>query len=163
MIRPLRTLTTAAALSLLTFQLTGCGASSTFERCIPPEATAAGGSELAGTYRGKHDADGVSLTLSLTPGHNGGDLTVENWPTGDYYRAELGATFKGSGTWEIDTPSNPKDHPLVHLYFTQPHDWLSGDTVDRLSVAMDSTGTVLYENSDPDTCPDFRLDLTKTS
>lgn len=158
MTRTLRALAAAATLCLLAFELTGCGSAT--GRCIPPEASAADGSDLAGTYRGKHAAKDVRLTLAPTAGRNGGTLTVENWPTGDYYRSELGDTFKGAGTWDVDTRSNA-GHPLVHLSFTAPHDWMSGDTIDRLSVAMDTTRTVLYENADPDICPDCRLDLAK--
>ncbi|MEU9096184.1 hypothetical protein [Streptomyces sp. NPDC048361] len=115
-----------------------------------------GTGDLAGTYRGVYEARGAVLTLSSVPGWSGGTLTVEGWPTGSTYRAELGKTFKGSGTWELDAGS--QGGPLVRLSFTQPHDWISGDTVDRLAIAADSSRTVLYENSDPDTCPDFRLD-----
>jgi hypothetical protein len=158
-IRSLRLVALAVASPLLTLGLTACGASGGLGRCIPAGDAAVGAGGLVGTYRGVHDADGVSLTLSLTPGRNGGTLTVDNWPTGTYYRAELGKSFKGSGTWEVDAPSGPQGRPLVHLSFTQPHDWMSGDTVDRLAVASDSTRTVLYEDSDPNTCPDFRLDL----
>ncbi|MFD7334680.1 hypothetical protein ACFV98_01580 [Streptomyces violascens] len=157
--RSLRGLAIAVVLPLSAFGITGCGASGVLDRCVPAGGAAVGANELVGTYRGVHDAAGARLTLSLGPGQHGGTLTVDDWPTGTYYRAELGKTFKGSGTWVVDTRS--QGHPLVRLSFTQPHDWLPGDTVDRLTVAADSTRTVLYEDSDPDTCPDFRLDLAR--
>ncbi|MFG2722540.1 hypothetical protein ACGFW5_30230 [Streptomyces sp. NPDC048416] len=148
----------AAAFVLLMAGLTGCGASSPLGHCLPGGAPGVKAADLAGTYQGRHEAKGTAMTLVPVPDRNGGTMTVENWPTGDHYRAELGDTFKGSGTWEVDEPMSTQHGPLVHLYFTRPHDWMSGDTVDLLTVAGDSTRTVLYEDADPDICPDFRLD-----
>ncbi|WP_329118729.1 hypothetical protein [Streptomyces sp. NBC_01353] len=51
-------------------------------------------------------------------------------------------------------------HPGLH--FEKPEGILRGDTVDLLTIVADSERTVIYENDDPDTCPDFRLDLKKS-
>ncbi|MFE7431214.1 hypothetical protein [Streptomyces sp. NPDC057545] len=117
--------------------------------------------DLAGTFEGVRDAKGVRLTLTTAPGQAGGTLAVRNWPTGDYYRAELGETFDGSGTWEIDRPTTSDASPLLRLHFDKPRDMLRGDTVDLLAIAVDSDRAVIYKNDDPDTCPSFRLDLKK--
>ncbi|MEV3992068.1 hypothetical protein AB0J57_24460 [Streptomyces sp. NPDC049837] len=151
---------TTAALAVLTAMLSACG-SDTFERCVPKESAAASSADLSGTYEGRRDAEGVRLTLATAPNQSGGTLSAENWPTGDYYWEELGDTFDGSGTWEIDPPSGPDESPMLRLHFDKPKDMLRGDTVDLLTIAADSERTVIYKNADPDTCPSFRLDLKK--
>jgi hypothetical protein len=153
-----RVVAVVTALVVLAGTLSACGADA-FERCVPEESAEAGGADLAGTYEGKRDAEGVRLTLTTVPRQSGGTLSVENWPTGDYYREELGETFDGSGTWEIDPPSGPEKSPLLRLHFDKPKALLRGDTVDLLTIAVDSKRTVVYKNDDPDTCPSFRLDL----
>ncbi|MFJ3173857.1 hypothetical protein ACIPJK_24170 [Streptomyces roseus] len=73
-------------------------------------------------------------------------------------RSELGPSFSTSGTWELTRPSGSAQHPLLRLYFDPPKpDLPTPDTIDLLSVGIDAKRTFLYDNADPDTCPDFRL------
>ncbi|MFB7372621.1 hypothetical protein ACFC0D_22550 [Streptomyces sp. NPDC056222] len=148
------------ALVVLGGTVSGCG-SDLFERCVPEESSAASSADLTGTFEGELDADGARLTLTTAPGQAGGTLTAENWPTGDRHLAELGDTFDGSGTWEVDRQSDPDDIPRLRLYFEKPEGILRGDTVDLLTITADSERTVVYKHDDPDTCPDFVLELKK--
>ncbi|MEF2529407.1 MULTISPECIES: hypothetical protein [Streptomyces] len=153
----------ATALFLLTWPLTACGVSGgdgLFERCVPEEATRANTAELEGSYEGSQEAKGTRLTLTARPGRSGGTLTVENWPTGDSFRDELGPSFSGTGTWEIDHPSGSAKHPLLRLQFDPPKpDMPTPHTIDLLSIGIDAKRTFIYDNKDPDTCPHFRLQL----
>ncbi|MFD3695655.1 hypothetical protein ACFWUZ_05775 [Streptomyces sp. NPDC058646] len=147
-----------AALAVLAGSLTACG-SGAFERCVP-QASTASAAELAGSYEGSLDAEGVRLTLTAAPGQNrGGTLTVENWPTGGFHTSEPGRAFTGSGTWEIDTGRATKGRSLLRLHFEEPELLLPGDVLDTLSIGIDSERTFLYDDFDPDVCPDFRLKL----
>ncbi|GAA4909138.1 hypothetical protein ACFPM3_12075 [Streptomyces coeruleoprunus] len=148
------------ALGLLSTTLTACGTDA-FERCVPEESASAAAAGIDGTYEGVRDAEGVRLTLTNGSGKAGNTLTVENWPTGDYYRDELGETFDGSGTWEIDRSTASEQSPLLRLHFDKPKPLLRGDTIDLLTITSDDKRVVLYDNTDPDTCPSFRLDLEK--
>lgn len=150
-----RALGSVAALVVLAATLTACG-SDTFERCVPVAAKSATPGELIGRYEGAHEADGVRLTLS-----SGGAMRAEKWPTGDYHRAELGTTFNGTGTWEIEPATASNDRALLRLHFTKPTLFLKGDTLDKLTIGIDGTRTDLYEDFDPDVCPDFRLQRRK--
>ncbi|MEU9377903.1 hypothetical protein AB0D94_29660 [Streptomyces sp. NPDC048255] len=151
----------AAALAVLVGSLTACG-SDTFERCVPEESTTAGAAQLAGTYEGSLKAEGVRLTLTADPGgKGGGTLSAENWPTGGFHRAELGEAFSGSGTWEVESGQSPNGRSLLRLHFEKPQLFLPGDTLDKLSIGIDAERTFVYDNSDPDVCPDFRLKLQR--
>lgn len=152
---PRRALGAVAALAVLTATLTACG-SDTLQRCVPVAAKSATPGELIGLYEGAHEAEGVRLTLS-----SGGAMRAEKWPTGDYHRAELGDTFNGSGTWEIEQATASHDRALLRLHFTRPTQFLKGDTLDKLTIGIDANRTDLYEDFDPDVCPDFRLRLRK--
>ncbi|PKV86229.1 hypothetical protein [Streptomyces sp. TLI_146] len=149
--RSRRALGAVAALALLTAPLTACG-SDALERCVPVAAESATPGELIGRYEGAHEADGVRLTLSP-----GGAMRAEKWPTGDYHRAKLGKTFDGSGTWEIESATASTGRALLRLHFTKPTLFLQGDTLDKLTIGIDATRTDLYQDTDPDICPDFRL------
>ncbi|MGW1596420.1 hypothetical protein [Streptomyces sp. NPDC002343] len=99
----------------------------------------------------------MQITLKASAAGTGGTVTVRDRPTGDWYKSELGETFDGSGTWDVEGGSEAGDHARVHLSFTEPELFLRGYTVDMLSVATDSEHTYLYEDDDPDVCPAFRL------
>ncbi|MBD0741430.1 hypothetical protein [Streptomyces sp. CBMA152] len=150
-----RALGAVAALVVLAATLTACG-SDALKRCVPVPVKSAAPGDLVGRYEGAHEADGVRLTLS-----SGGAMRAEKWPTGDYHRAELGNTFNGSGTWEIEPATASNDRALLRLHFTKPALFLKGDTLDKLTIGIDSTRTDLYQDFDPDVCPDFRLQLQK--
>ncbi|MEU1076089.1 MULTISPECIES: hypothetical protein [unclassified Streptomyces] len=150
-----RALGAVAALVLLAAPLTACG-SDALERCVPVAADSATPGELIGSYEGAHEADGVRLTLSPD-----GAMRAEKWPTGDYHRATLGATFNGSGTWEVERATGTEDRALLRLHFTKPTMFLKGDTLDKLTIGIDASRAVLYEDFDPDVCPDFRLQRRK--
>lgn len=156
-----RTAAALAALAVLAGSLTACG-SGAFERCVPEESTTASAAQLVGTYEGSLKAAGVRLTLTATPNQNsGGTLTVENWPTGSFYRSKPGEAFTGSGTWEVESGRPPKSRSLLRLHFEQPELLLPGDTLDKLSIGVDAERTFVYDNADPDVCPDFRLRLRR--
>jgi hypothetical protein len=142
--------------------LPGCSPATTaVEACMGERAVGAASGQLAGTYRGEGDAQGVTLTLKASgsePG--GGTVTVHGWPTGDWHRSELGETFDGSGTWSVvrgGTPATGFAH--LSLSFTAPQRFLGGDTLDTLSIAEGDGRTHLYADDDPDVCPAFRLRL----
>ncbi|MET9887401.1 hypothetical protein ABZZ20_30535 [Streptomyces sp. NPDC006430] len=155
----------ATALIVLTWPLTACGGSDgagPFERCVPEESATVSTAELDGSYEGSREAAGARLTLTSRPGQVGGTLTAENWPTGDAFRDELGPSFSTTGTWELTRPSGSTKHPLLRLHFDPPKpDLPTPDTIDLLSVGIDAKRTFIYDNADPDTCPDFRLQLRK--
>ncbi|GAA3158037.1 hypothetical protein GCM10010521_52590 [Streptomyces rameus] len=155
-----RLVTAAAVLGLLT-PLAACSSASTaVEACMARQAKSVTSGEVAGTYRGEAHAKGATITLTASDDHTGGTVTVHDWPTGDWYRSELGDTFDGSGTWDVAGGYGADDHGQVHLSFTAPELFLRGYTVDSLSVATDSERTFLYEDDDPDVCPAFRLRRT---
>ncbi|WP_125542639.1 hypothetical protein [Streptomyces sp. WAC05292] len=149
-----------AALAAVAGLLSGCG-SDAFERCVPEAADTAGAAQLAGTFEGELEAKGVRLTLALTPGTaHGGSFTVENWPTGDSsFHAHLGKAFSGSGTWVVDPAGSGRDRTTLLLDFAEPEGIMQGDTLDRLSIGIDAKRTFVYDDPDPDVCPDFRLRL----
>ncbi|MDJ0382498.1 hypothetical protein [Streptomyces sp. G-G2] len=150
-----------AALAALSWSLTACGlGSGTLDRCVPAPATTASTADLEGSYAGSLAAEGTRLTLTTRPGESGGTLTVGNWPTGDSFRKELGASFSTTGTWELDQPSAGSQHALLRLHFDPPKpDLPAPDTIDLLSIGIDAKRTFVYADDDPDTCPDFRLQL----
>lgn len=124
------------------------------------QAVSATSGELAGTYVGEGHAKGATITLKTSGGKPGGTVTVHDWPTGDWYRGELGDTFDGKGTWDVEGGTRSGEHAQVHLFITEPRLFLRGYTLDALSIATDSKRTHLYEDDDPDVCPAFRLRLT---
>ncbi|MFP3992348.1 hypothetical protein U9R90_33750 [Streptomyces sp. E11-3] len=129
-----------------------------------PDGGSVSSAEIVGTYKGLRDAKGISLTLEADaerPGASGGRVTVENWPTGDWYRPELGETFDGSGTWELQPAREGSERSTVSLTFTKPREFGTNDTLDTLTAAADSDRIVLFENDDPDICPRFRLESGK--
>ncbi|MHC6627893.1 hypothetical protein ACYTFC_17670 [Streptomyces globosus] len=149
-----------AALAAVAGLLSGCG-SDAFERCVPEAADTAGAAQLAGTFEGEREAKGVRLTLALTPGTaHGGSFTAENWPTGDSsFHAHLGTTFSGSGTWVVAPAGGGWDRTMLLMDFTEPEGFGKDDTLDRLSIGIDAKRTFVYDDPDPDVCPDFRLRL----
>ncbi|MGI5359987.1 hypothetical protein ACQI4E_32465 [Streptomyces sp. CA-252508] len=153
-------LPTAAALLALLTCLPGCSSASTaVEGCMGKQAIGATSGELAGTYQGEGDAEGVTLTLKASESKPGsGTVTVHDWPTGDWYQSELGETFDGSGTWSV-VQGGTSATEFVHLSlsFTAPKRFLEGDTLDSLSIAQGDERTYLYADDDPDICPAFRL------
>ncbi|MFD8979740.1 hypothetical protein [Streptomyces sp. NPDC059564] len=159
--RPHRIRRATAALAVLIGSLTACGSDSS-ERCVPEASTTASAAQLVGSYAGSLKAEGTRLTLTATPGANqGGALTAENWPTGSFYRSKLGETFNGSGTWEVEPARSPDGRSLLRLHFDAPELLLPGDTLDKLSIGIDAERTFVYDDRDPDVCPDFRLRLHK--
>ncbi|MET7359764.1 hypothetical protein ABZS76_15070 [Streptomyces sp. NPDC005562] len=152
----------AAAVGLLAC-LPGCSsASGAVEGCVGAQAVGATSGELAGTYRGEGDAEGVTLTLKAPeasesePG--GGKVTVRDWPTGDWYRSELGEAFDGSGTWSVvQGGTSATEFAHLSVSFTAPERFLGGDTLDSLLIAERDGRTSLYAEDDPDACPAFRL------
>ncbi|MDI3417939.1 hypothetical protein [Streptomyces luteolus] len=153
--------TAAAVCAMLSAPLAACSPADLAASCVPPKSKAVIASELVGTFKGAKDADDAGIVLKEKHGQGGGTLSVRNWPTGDYYRDSLGATFDGTGTWEIQPASKTVKNPLLHLHFEEPKEFASGGTVDMLSVASDSKRTVIYEDTDPDVCPKFRLELRR--
>ncbi|MFI8252004.1 hypothetical protein [Streptomyces filamentosus] len=150
----------AAAVLTLLFCLPGCSSASTaVEACMGQQAVGATSGELAGTYRGEGDAEGVTLTLRASPTVPGsGTVTVHDWPTGDWYRSELGDTFDGSGTWSVvQGGATATEFARLSLSFTAPKPLLDGDTLDSLSIAETDGRISLYTQDDPDVCPAFRL------
>lgn len=82
------------------------------------------------------------------------------WPTGDWYRSELGESFDGSGTWSVvQGGTSATEFAHLSLSFTAPERFLDGDTLDALSIAEGDGRTYLYAEDDPDVCPAFRLRL----
>ncbi|AWT43798.1 MULTISPECIES: hypothetical protein [Streptomyces] len=153
-------LLTPVALALLLAPLAGCSSASTaVEACMGKQAVGATSGELAGEYAGEGEAKGVTITLTPSEAKPGsGRVTVHNWPTGDWYKGELGETFDGSGSWAVIGGGNSAaEHAYVALSFTTPERFLEGDTLDRLSIAGDGARVYLYEDDDPDVCPAFRL------
>lgn len=155
--RLLRRMTAVAVLALLS-PLTACSSASTaVEACMAKQATSVSSVDLVGAYAGEGGAKDVTVMLRSTDGKPGGTVTVRHWPTGDWYKSELGATFNGSGTWSVQSGSGSEGHARVQLSFTEPRTFLSGDTLDELSIATDGKKTYLYQDDDPDVCPTFRL------
>ncbi|MER7721273.1 hypothetical protein ABTX99_30850 [Streptomyces flaveolus] len=151
----------AAVLALLTC-LPGCSSAPTaVEGCMGKQAVGATAGQLAGTYRGEGDAEGVTLTLKAPESEAGsGTVTVHDWPTGDWYRSELGETFDGAGTWSVvQGGTSATEFANLSLSFTTPERFLNGDTLDSLSIAEGDGRTYLYADDDPDVCPAFRLRL----
>ncbi|MFF9022383.1 hypothetical protein [Streptomyces eurythermus] len=158
--RRARPLTAATVLALLS-PLASCSSASTaVEACMGKQAVSATTGELEGTYTGEAHAKGVEITLKASDTGTGGTVTVRDWPTGAWYKSELGETFDGSGTWDVEGGHRPGDHAQVHLSFTEPELFLRDYTVDMLSIAEDSQRMYLYEDYDPDVCPTFRLRRT---
>ncbi|MHC3391095.1 hypothetical protein ACLQ2E_16815 [Streptomyces lavendulocolor] len=156
-----RPLAAAAVLALLTC-LPGCSSASTaVEGCMGKQAVGATSGELAGTYRGEGDAEGVTLALKASESEPGsGTVTVRDWPTGDWYRSELGESFDGSGTWSmVQGGTSATEFAHLSLSFTTPKRFLDGDTLDSLSIAEGDGRIHLYAEDDPDVCPAFRLRL----
>ncbi|NEB37477.1 hypothetical protein [Streptomyces sp. SID14515] len=156
--RPRRALVAALLLPLL-LPLGACSADSA--RTCLPDGGAVSSADLVGAYTGLRDAEGVSVGLEADaerPGASGGRVTVENWPTGDWYRSELGETFDGAGTWEFRPGGEAGEKATVSFVFTEPRKFGANDTLDTLTVAADSDRIVLHENDDPDICPRFRLE-----
>ncbi|MER8095951.1 hypothetical protein [Streptomyces goshikiensis] len=150
---------TTAALTVLVGSLTACG-SDALERCVPEASTTASAAQLVGTYEGSLEAEGVRLTLTATPGGNrGGTLTAENWPTGNFHKSQPGRAFTGTGTWEVEDARPPKGRSLIRMQFDDPSEVTSSDTLDKLSIGIDAKRIFVYDDSDPDVCPDFRLKL----
>ncbi|WP_225632017.1 hypothetical protein [Streptomyces solaniscabiei] len=150
----------AAVLALLTC-LPGCSSAPTgVEACMGKQAVGATSGQLAGTYRGEDDAGGVTLTLKASQDEPGsGTVTVHDWPTGDWYRSELGETFDGTGTWAVvQGGTSATEFARLSLSFTAPQRFLKGDTLDALSIAEGDGHTHLYADDDPDACPAFRLE-----
>ncbi|MCZ0207834.1 hypothetical protein [Streptomyces achromogenes] len=155
--RRARLLTAATALALLS-PLASCSSASTaVEACMGKQAVSATTGELEGTYTGEAHAKGVKITLKASDTGTGGTVTVRNWPTGSWYKSELGATFDGSGTWDVLSGTGSDEYGHVQLSFTEPERFLQDDTLDSLSIAKDSQRIYLYEDDDPDVCPTFRL------
>ncbi|GAB7103950.1 hypothetical protein JCM4814A_22640 [Streptomyces phaeofaciens JCM 4814] len=150
----------ALAVPLLLLPLGGCS-SGTPETCMPRDTSGISSADLPGTYVGAQDAEGATITLGPSDGSGKGKVTVRDWPTGDWYRSELGDTFDGSGTWGFDPGAGTGGTPRVGLRLTEPKLFLDGDTLDSLSVAADAERTFLYEDDDPDICAKFRLQLEK--
>ncbi|MGW0766574.1 hypothetical protein [Streptomyces sp. NPDC002676] len=149
--------TAAAALALLS-PLAACSSASTaVEACMGKQATSVSSVDLTGTYAGEDKAKGATITLTSTDGKPGGRVTVRHWPSGNWHKDKLGATFDGSGTWEVQEGASTGGHPQVGLSFTAPDFFLPDDTIDTLSIARDGKKTYLYQDDDPDTCPTFRL------
>lgn len=158
--RRARLLTAATALALLS-PLASCSSASTaVEACMGKQAVSATTGELEGTYTGEAHAKGVKITLKASDTGTGGTVTVRNWPTGSWYKSELGATFDGSGTWDVLSGTGSDEYGHVQLSFTEPERFLQDDTLDSLSIAKDSQRIYLYEDDDPDVCPTFRLRRT---
>lgn len=88
-------------------------------------------------------------------------MTAEKWRNGSYFDTKSGDTFDASGTWEIQRATGSNDRALVRLHFDKPFGSLKDDTLDELSIGVDATRTFLYDDFDPDVCPDFRLQLQK--
>ncbi|MEU1010231.1 hypothetical protein [Streptomyces sp. NPDC005890] len=152
-----RLVTAAAVLGLLS-PLAACSSASTaVEACMGKQATSATSGELEGTYVGEADAKGVTITLKASDKGTGGTVTVRHWPTGSWYKSELGDTFDGSGTWDVVGGTGSDAYGQVHLSFTEPKRFLQDDTLDSLSIAEDGERVYLYEDDDPDVCPKFRL------
>ncbi|MGV9761617.1 hypothetical protein ACWDUC_38250 [Streptomyces tricolor] len=153
-------LTSVVVLGLLP-PLAACSSASTaVEACMAKQAVSVTSGEVEGTYVGEDDAEGVKITLKASDTGTGGTVTVHNWPTGSWYKGELGDTFDGSGTWDVVGGNSSDEYGRVRLSFTEPERFLRDDTLDSLSVATDSERTYLYEDDDPDVCPAFRLRLT---
>lgn len=125
------------------------------------QAVGATSGQLVGTYQGEGDAKGVTLTLTASQGKPAsGTVTAHGWPTGDWYRDELGEAFDGSGTWAVVQGGTPAtEFARLSLSFTAPRRFLDGDTLDSLSIAEGDGRTYLYADDDPDACPAFRLRL----
>ncbi|MDX3343564.1 MULTISPECIES: hypothetical protein [Streptomyces] len=156
--RPPRAAVAAVLLSLL-LPLGACSAGSA--RTCLPDGGAVSSAAVVGAYTGLRDAKGVSFRLEADterPGASGGRVTVGNWPTGDWYRPELGETFDGAGTWEFRPGGEAGEKATVSFVFTEPRKFGANDTLDTLTVAADSGRVVLYENDDPDICPRFWLE-----
>ncbi|KOV62712.1 hypothetical protein [Streptomyces sp. MMG1121] len=152
---------TAVVVPALLSPLAGCSSSSTaVEACMAKQADSVSSTDLTGTYAGEGDAKGTTITLTSTDGRPGGTVTVHRWPTGDWYKSELGAEFNGSGTWSVRSGTGSDAHARVRLSLTEPRTFLNGDTLDKLSIAKGAGQTYLYEDDDPDVCPKFRLKMT---
>ncbi|MGW8985344.1 hypothetical protein ACWGQ9_22130 [Streptomyces parvus] len=129
-------------------------------KCLPDSGSVSS-AEIVGVYKGLRDAENVSVSLETDderPGASGGRVSVKNWPTGDWYRPELGETFDGTGTWEFRSAGKAGERAAVSFAFTEPRRFGVNDTLDTLMVAADADRIVLYENDDPDICPRFRLE-----
>ncbi|QGV77312.1 hypothetical protein [Streptomyces ficellus] len=152
---------TAVVLALLSCLPACSSASTAVEGCMGKQAVGATSGELAGTYRGEGDAEGVTLTLEASESEPGsGTVTVHDWPAGDWYRSELGAAFDGSGTWSVvQGGTSATEYAHLSLSFSAPERFLDGDTLDSLSIAEGDGRTYLYAEDDPDVCPAFRLRL----
>ncbi|APS20627.1 hypothetical protein TK78_18035 [Streptomyces sp. Tue 6075] len=132
--------------------------------CLPGGGSVSS-AEIVGVYKGLRDAENVSVSLETDderPGASGGRVSVKNWPTGDWYRPELGEAFDGAGTWEFRSAGNAGEKSAVSITFTEPGRFGVNDTLDTLMVAADADRIVLYENDDPDICPRFRLESRRS-
>ncbi|MGH4032714.1 hypothetical protein ACQB60_27690 [Actinomycetota bacterium Odt1-20B] len=145
-----------AALTVLAGGLAYACSSDAFERCVPEKSKQVNSTELEGSYRGTLKAAGTRITLKTSPGRFGGTMTVRNWPRHGFPNYSKGSTFDDSGTWHVDTTTD--DYPMVQLYFDKPDEPLTPhDKVERLSIGVNAKRSILYDDPDPDVCPDFLL------
>ncbi len=146
-------------MSILVGSLTACG-SDAFERCVPKASATVSAAQLIGAYEGSREAEGVRLTLAAAPGGNrGGTFTAENWPTGSFHKSPPGKAFTGSGSWAVQDALPPKGRSLLRLQFDDPAEVTTGATLDKLSIGIDAKRIFVYDDTDPDVCPAFRLKL----
>lgn len=103
---------------------------------------------LPGTYRGP---DGMRVSL-----YPNGDIQVRNWPY-DPFEVD-GRHFDGQGSWAYQlgttVPSEEK-YPYVALNFDESASEGDAPAEDqKLMVGGSSEDPVLFEQDDPDGCPD---------
>lgn len=114
--------------------------------CLRPNAKVSE-TALPGTYRGP---DGMRITL-----HPDGRLAVRHWPYDPFLDDERRFDGRGSWAYEATEATNGESVPEVELSFDGGGLDEDVPTEDqRLVVSGTPQEPVLFEQDDPDSCPD---------
>ncbi|WP_431043499.1 hypothetical protein ACQUSR_17450 [Streptomyces sp. P1-3] len=112
-------------------------------------------SALDGEYTGP-DGMRIRLAYHRSGPDSGVNLWVENWRYSGYEHGDdsLGS-FDGSGYWDYE-PRSGVDGMQIRLSFTEGPEG-NPDPISFLTVGGDSEHPVLFDDVDPDVCPDIVL------
>ncbi|MGR3931671.1 hypothetical protein [Streptomyces sp. BRA346] len=124
----------------------------------PKAASGVSAADLSGRYAG---TGGMRVDLTYhRPGTAAAqdaqaDFQVRNWRYRDYEHGDdsLGS-FDGSGTWEYEPRSGIKGMQ-IRLDFDNGPEPGNPDPITFLTVGGDSAHPVLFDDVDPDVCPDI--------
>ncbi|MGK5627763.1 hypothetical protein [Streptomyces sp. URMC 123] len=106
------------------------------------------GDSLVGDYTG---SGGMRITLHPST------FSVENWPSGDIgFHGADSRLPSGSGRWSMDTYAG-SDEKLLRLSFEGGPGAAEPKPLQFLAVGGDRGHRVLFDDEDPDVCPDTVL------